>query len=80
MGKRNRQFEEEERFVMCEVCEEDIVIEFYVDKGDLVGCEECGSEFIVKSRDPVRLFLLDNEFDEYEDDYLDEDYLGRGYD
>ncbi len=79
MGKRSRQFEEEERFVRCEVCEEDIVVEFYIDSGDLISCEECGSEFIVKSRDPLMLFLLEDEYDEYDDEFPDEDFLG-GYD
>ena len=89
MGKRNRQFEEEESSVSCRVCDEDIPIEYYLDRGDLVTCEACGSEFVIKSCNPVVLFLLVEENDDEDDDlndyygdnYFDDDeFLGQHYD
>ena len=73
MGKRSKQFDEEERSVRCRVCDEDIAIDYYMDRGDLVACDECGSEFVIKSRNPVILFLLVSEDDEYDDEYDESD-------
>lgn len=86
MGKRNKRYEEEERVVDCGVCEGVIPLEFYVARGDMLCCDECGAEYIVKSRNPVRLLLLEEEFEEEDDDYfntLDDDLYddnSRGYD
>ena len=74
MGKRSRQFEEEERSVRCKVCEDDITLGYYLERGDFVICEGCGSEFVIKSIQPVVLFLLDDEDDDYEDQYEDDFY------
>ena len=78
MGKRSRQFEEEERFVRCHVCYEDIAIEFYLERGDVVYCQECDSEYILKSKNPTRIALLYNDTDEYNDFFFD-DYSSNGY-
>ena len=85
MGKRNKQYEEEQQIVECRVCDGTIPLEFYVARGDMIYCDECGAEYIIKSRNPVRLFLLEEEFDEEDDvyDMFNEDddlYDGRGYD
>ncbi len=84
MGKRSKQFEEE-RSVQCNVCEGYFGLDYYLDRGDLVFCDECGSEFVVKSLNPVILFLVDEEDDDYldgyDDDYYDDDdYFDRAYD
>ena len=85
MGKRSIQFEEEERSVRCKVCEDDIALDYYLDRGNLIKCEWCSSEFVIKSIQPVVLFLLDEEEDDY-DDYYEEDYFeeedfsGRAFD
>lgn len=84
MGKRSGQFEEEERFVRCDVCDEDIAIDFYLDTGDEVCCDECDSVYVIKSLDPITLFLLGDEYDDNDDDYgddgFDDEYSSRGYD
>lgn len=79
MGKREIQFEEE-RFARCDVCDEYIAIDFYLDTGDLVCCEECDSEYVIKSLDPITLLLLADDYDEYDDDGFDDDYSSKGYD
>ena len=81
MGKRSRQFEEEERFVRCEVCHEEIIIDYYLDREDVVCCEGCDSEFVIKSRNPTILFLLDGDYDDYYgDDGFEDDFFGKSYD
>ena len=72
MGKRSKQFEEEERIVQCDACDGEILLAFYVDRGDMLSCDECGAEYIVKSRHPAKLVLLEEE-DEDDDDYLEVD-------
>lgn len=80
MGKRSRQFEDE-KFVSCDVCDGDIAIDFYFDTGDLVCCEECDSEYVIKSRDPIMLSLIvDDYYDESDDDDYYDERLSRDYD
>ena len=79
MGKRSSQFEEDERFVRCHICHEDIAIEYYLEHDDVIYCKECDSEYVLKSRNPVRISLLNDNLDDYDDDFFD-DYSGRGYD
>ncbi|MGW8195864.1 MAG: hypothetical protein ACWGOX_16535 [Desulforhopalus sp.] len=52
-----------ERFGRCDICNEPIPIEFYFNKGDEVTCYECGSEYIIISRAPVKLSLLEGSYD-----------------
>jgi len=74
MGKGNGQFEEEEHIVTCKVCEEDILVDYYMDRGDFVTCEECDSEYVIKSLNPIVISLLEDD-DEDEDDYDEDDYF-----
>lgn len=80
MGRKSRHFDEDERFARCGVCHEDIIIEFYQDSGDVVYCDECDSKYLLQSRDPIRLSLIDEDFDDYDEEGFDDDYLGRGFD
>lgn len=82
MGKRNKRYEEEERAVECQVCENIIPLEFYIARGDMLCCDECGAEYIIKSRNPIRILLLDEEFDEdenYPDSFDDDLFDDRQY-
>lgn len=63
----------------CEICNEKIVIDYYMDQDDIVTCEECGSDFLIKSLSPLQLSLIEEE--EEEDGYFDEDdYFTPDYD
>ena len=72
MGKRNKQYENQTRFGRCEICNNEIPIEFYFDKGEVVFCNECSSEYIIKSLRPVRLMLIN-------EDYGDDGYLEMAF-
>lgn len=67
MARLDQQFDEEDFEVRCELCDEYIVIEYYLDQGDLVTCEECEADYLIKSRDPFILAPVDEE--ESDDDY-----------
>lgn len=61
---------------LCPECETALDIEDdEVDEGDVVLCEECGTEFEVVGTDPIELAKVDDDYDEEEDEDepLDED-------
>ncbi len=55
----------------CPECEADVHVDTDADKGDIVSCEECGSELEVVGLDPVELDMVEEE-DLDEDDEEDE--------
>lgn len=69
MGKYNRNQESGERFGRCEICLELIPIEYYFHKGDVITCHECGTEYEILSKTPVRLLMQE---DVYDPDFYDE--------
>ena len=72
MGKRSRSYEEEVRFGACDLCENDIAIDFYHDRGDSIFCDDCSAEYLIKSRKPLRLMLIEEDYDD--DFYGDLDF------
>jgi len=73
MGKQNRQREGAEQFGRCEICLELIPIEYYFHKGDIIACQECGTEYEIISKSPVKLLKQDGDLD-------DEDYQEMSFD
>ncbi|HEX8810402.1 MAG TPA: hypothetical protein VF742_00290 [Terracidiphilus sp.] len=58
----------------CPECENELDIELdEVEEGDVVACEECGSEFEVVAVEPLELARVAGDDDEEDDDYLDEE-------
>lgn len=59
---------------VCPECENELDIELdEVEEGDLVACEECGTEFEVVGVDPLELARVDEELDEEDDLYEEEE-------
>jgi alpha-aminoadipate carrier protein LysW len=50
----------------CPECDSDVHVDTDADKGDVVSCEECGTELELVGLDPVELDIV-------EDDDLDDD-------
>jgi len=58
----------------CPECESDLDIELdEVEEGDVVSCEECGTEYEVVAVDPLELTRVGDDEDDEDDDYTDED-------
>jgi alpha-aminoadipate/glutamate carrier protein LysW len=58
----------------CPECESDLDIEIdEVEEGDVVACEECGTEFEVVGVEPLELARIEEEFEEEEDLFKNED-------
>jgi alpha-aminoadipate/glutamate carrier protein LysW len=57
----------------CPECENDIDIELdEIEEGDVVACEECGTEFEVVGVEPLELARVEDDLDE-EEEMLEED-------
>ena len=57
----------------CPECENELDIELdEVEEGDVVACEECGSEFEIVGVDPLELARMEEELDEDEELYGEE--------
>jgi alpha-aminoadipate carrier protein LysW len=57
----------------CPECENVLDIEMdEVEEGDVVACEECGSEYEVVGLEPLELARIDSDLDE-EDEPLEEE-------
>jgi alpha-aminoadipate carrier protein LysW len=54
----------------CPECDVDVHVDTDADKGDIVSCEECGTDLEVVGLDPVELDIVEE--DDLDDD-LDED-------
>jgi alpha-aminoadipate carrier protein LysW len=53
----------------CPECDADVHVDLDTDKGDIVSCEECGTELEVVGLDPVELDIVEEEsYDEDEDE------------
>jgi alpha-aminoadipate/glutamate carrier protein LysW len=60
--------------VLCPECENDLDIdEDEVEEGDMISCNECGTDFEVVTADPLELAPISEEEEEDEDEDTDED-------
>ncbi len=58
----------------CPECENELDIELdEVEEGDVVACDECGSEFEVVGVEPLELARVEDELEEDEDLYSEEE-------
>ncbi len=57
-----------------ETCENDLDIEEdEIEEGDVVACEECGTEYEVVGVEPLELSRVGDDLDEDEDESFDEE-------
>ena len=58
----------------CPECESDLDIELdEIEEGDVVACNECGTEYEVVGVEPLELSRVEEDADEDEEDYLEEE-------
>ncbi|UWZ86381.1 hypothetical protein [Occallatibacter riparius] len=58
----------------CPECESDLDIELdEVEEGDVVSCEECGTEYEVVAVDPLELSRVGEDDEEDDEDYTEEE-------
>jgi alpha-aminoadipate carrier protein LysW len=65
---------EEAEMTSCPECENELDIELdEVEEGDVIACEECGTEYEVVGVEPLELTKVEEGADEDEEEYMDED-------
>ncbi len=52
----------------CPECDADVHVDTDADKGEMVECEECGVRLEVVGLDPVELDIVEEAYDEDEDE------------
>lgn len=63
---------------VCPECQEEVYVDADSEQGDIVSCDECGSDLVVVGLDPVEVDLRSEDDDDrdMDDDYHDD----LGYD
>jgi alpha-aminoadipate carrier protein LysW len=56
----------------CPECSEEVYVDADTEQGDVVTCDECGSDLEVVGLDPVELDLHEEDFDDLDDDLEDD--------
>lgn len=58
----------------CPECENALDFELdEVDEGDVVVCDECGTEYEIVGVEPLELSRVDDEFDDEDDEFFEEE-------
>lgn len=58
----------------CPECENELDVELdELEEGDVLACDECGSEYEVVGVEPLELAKVDEEYDEEDEELFDED-------
>ncbi|MBV6495689.1 MAG: hypothetical protein DYH05_01165 [Acidobacteria bacterium ACB1] len=59
---------------ICPECQEEVYVDADSEQGDLVSCDECGSDLVVVGLDPVEVDLRSEDDDDrdMDDDYHDD--------
>jgi alpha-aminoadipate/glutamate carrier protein LysW len=65
---------EEAAMPTCPECENELDVEFdELEEGDVLACDECGSEYEVVAVDPLELAKVDAAYDDGAEELFDED-------
>ena len=56
----------------CPECEADVHVDTDADKGDIVSCEECGTDLEIVGLDPVEMDIVEDDEDDVDEDDEDE--------
>jgi alpha-aminoadipate carrier protein LysW len=71
---RNARESEEAAMPSCPECENDLDIELdEVEEGDIVACDECGTEYEVVGVEPLELARVDDGLDEDDEPFAEEE-------
>ena len=52
----------------CPECDADVHVDTDADKGDIISCDECGTDLELVGLDPVELDIVEEDYEEDEDE------------
>jgi alpha-aminoadipate carrier protein LysW len=52
----------------CPECEADVHVDTDADKGDIIACDDCGTDLELVGLDPVELDIVEEEADDDDED------------
>ena len=52
----------------CPECSEDVYVDAESEQGDIISCDECGSELEIVGLDPIELDIYADDVDDFDDD------------
>ena len=59
---------------ICPECDNELDVDVdEVEEGDMVTCEECGTEFEIVGVDPLELTRADEDYDDEDEEFFDEE-------
>jgi alpha-aminoadipate/glutamate carrier protein LysW len=65
---------EEAAMPNCPECENQLDVDVEeLEEGDVVACDECGSEYEVVGVDPLELTKVEDDYEEEDEEYYDEE-------
>lgn len=53
---------------ICPECDEEVYVDAESEQGDIVTCDECGTDLEVVGLDPVELDVYEGDYDDFGDD------------
>ena len=56
----------------CPECSEDVYVDAESEQGDIISCDECGSELEIVGLDPIELDIYADDVDDIDDDDKDD--------
>jgi alpha-aminoadipate/glutamate carrier protein LysW len=60
---------------ICPECDEEVYVDAESEQGDIVSCDECGTELEIVGLDPIELDIYeDSGYDEGDDDEKEYEY------
>ena len=76
MGKKHKRYQNV-GVVECKCCNGVVTVSHHMGRGDLLCCDECGAEYLLNARKPLRLELIrDDEEYFFAGDHGNEEYFG----
>lgn len=58
----------------CPECSEDVYVDADSEQGDVVTCDECGTDLEIVGLDPIELDIHEDEEDDFKDDVDEFEY------
>jgi lysine biosynthesis protein LysW len=74
MEKTKKEVKEKRHYVVCPECNTEIEIEDFYSRGDIIVCEECGEEYVIRSLRPIKIMPLERDDLDYEEKEENNEY------